>query len=232
MNREHQVIVVGAGIGGLASAIALRRAEIPVLVVERATELREIGAAIGVQTNAVKALCDLGAAGPLLKVGVPLEYYEYYSWQGHLLARWAQGAIGRKLGEPTVVVHRADLQRLLRAALPDETIRLGATCTSFEEDEHGVTVHLDDGSELRGAFLIGADGFHSVVRRQLLGDTPPRYSGWAAYRAIAYFSDDRFPVGLARQILGAGCSFGMWHISDGRVYWVGHDPPARRFDGR
>ncbi len=220
METEDRVIVVGAGIGGLASANALQAAGIPALVLERAAELREIGAAIGVQTNAVRALRRVGLAEELIARGVPIEFYEYLSWAGRRLARWPQGEIGRRLGEPTVVVHRADLQEVLLSGLAPGVVRLGATCESYAEDATGVTVRLTTGEDVRGRFLIAADGLRSTVRPRLVGPDPLRYSGWAAYRGIAHFADGRFPLGYARQILGAGRSFGMWHIRDGRVYWV------------
>src|SRR5207249_3723809 len=124
-----------------------------------AEELTEIGAAIGVQTNAVRALRHIGLADQLIERGVPIEHYEYYSWRGRRLVQWSQGEIGRQLGEPTVVVHRADLQRILVESLGgDEVLRLGSRVTGFAEGDEGVTVHLQDGTEVRGAFLIGADG--------------------------------------------------------------------------
>jgi 2-polyprenyl-6-methoxyphenol hydroxylase-like FAD-dependent oxidoreductase len=215
-----RVIVVGGGIGGLATANALRAAGIPVVVLERAAELREIGAAIGVQTNAVRALRGLGLADPLIERGVPIEYYEYRSWGNRRLVRWSQGRIARELGEPTVVAHRADLQEVLLGGLAPGTVRLGVTCAGYTEDEDGVTVSLAGGDTVRGSLLVGADGLRSSVRAQLLGAGEPRYSGWTAYRGITHFADDRFPPGYARQFLGAGRSFGMWHLSGGRVYWV------------
>jgi 2-polyprenyl-6-methoxyphenol hydroxylase-like FAD-dependent oxidoreductase len=218
---NQRVIVVGGGIGGLAVANALRGVGIPVTVLEQATELAEIGAAIGVQTNAVHALRTMGLADALVRRGVAIEHYEYHSWHGRRLVRWSQGDIGRRLGEPTVVVHRADLQQTLLQGLGDSGIlQLGARCVGYDEDEHGVTVHLADQTVLRGALLIGADGIRSAVRRQLVGEQPPRFSGWVAYRAVTRFDHEEFPVGLARQTLGSGRSFGMWHLSEGRVYWV------------
>ncbi|GAA2149990.1 FAD-dependent monooxygenase [Actinomadura napierensis] len=232
--RKERAIIVGGGIGGLAAAVALDRAGFDVAVLEQAGELREIGAAIGVQTNAVRALRHLGLAEQVIEQGVPIEFYEYHSWRGRRLVRWSQGDIGRALGEPTVVVHRAQLQQVLARAAPG--VRLGQKATGFEQDAGGVTVGLADGSEVRGSMLVGADGLRSLVRAELVGDGEPRYSGWAAYRAVTEFSTAEFPVGHARQTLGAGCSFGMWHLPGGRVYWVatikepeGLDvPPARR----
>jgi 2-polyprenyl-6-methoxyphenol hydroxylase-like FAD-dependent oxidoreductase len=215
---EAQVIVIGGGIGGLAVTIALENAGIQVVTLEQAPEFREIGAAIGVQTNAVHALRGLGLATGIIARGMPIEHYEYYSWRGHRLVQWSQGAIGRKLGEPTVVLHRADLQDLLAGAA--QGVRLGAKAVGFREEPHGVTVQLADGEDVRGAMLIGADGLQSLVRKAVVGDGEPRYSGWVAYRGVSRFSDERFPVGYARQTLGAGCSFGMWHLNNGRVYWV------------
>jgi 2-polyprenyl-6-methoxyphenol hydroxylase-like FAD-dependent oxidoreductase len=224
MTDDNTVLVAGGGIGGLAVANSLLHAGVPVVVLEQAAELTEIGAAIGVQTNAVRALRHIGLADRLIGTGVPIEYYEYYSWRGRRLVRWSQGEIGRRLGEPTVVVHRADLQRTLLQSLRerggDGVLRLGQRVAEYSEDESGVTVTLSGGERVRGGFLVGADGLRSGVRSQLLGDDPLRYSGWVAYRAVTHYADKRFPVGFARQTLGRGRTFGMWHLPDGRVYWV------------
>ena len=81
-------------------------------------------------------------------------------------------------------------------------------------------VTLEGGETVSGDILIGADGLHSTIRRQLLGGAAPRYAGWVALRGIAELETDAFPLGLARQTLGRGRSFGTWHIDGGRIYWV------------
>lgn len=215
-----RVLIAGGGIGGLAAAIALHQRGHDVTVLERATRLSAIGAGIGVQSNAVRALRDLGLTDEVLAAGVPIERYEYVNSRGRPLADWPQGEIGRRMGEPTVVVHRAQLQAALQRPLPGDAIRLNATCVSYAEDDDGVTVVLEDGSSELGDVLIGADGLRSAVRRQLLGDAEPRYAGWIAWRGIADLAVASFPVGLARQTLGRGRSFGTWHIDGGRIYWV------------
>lgn len=234
---DARVLIAGAGIGGLALANALQSHGVPICVFEQASELREIGAAIGVQTNAVHALRRIGLADDLLAAGVPIDQYEYVDWHGRRLARWSQGTISRRLGAPTTVVHRADLQRVLAGPLPPDVVRLGAACTGFRQDDDGVTLRLADGREERGAVLVGCDGLRSVIRRDLLGGEEPRYSGWVALRGIAEgWSHGSFPLGRARQTLGVARTFGTWHISGGRVYWVATlraplgagDPPEGR----
>jgi 2-polyprenyl-6-methoxyphenol hydroxylase-like FAD-dependent oxidoreductase len=215
-----RVLISGGGIGGLATAIALRQRGHEVTVLERAARLTAIGAGIGVQSNALRALRSLGVAGDVLAAGVPIERYEYVNSRGRLLASWSQGEIGRKLGEPTVVLHRAQLQDALLHPLPDGVVRLGAAVTEYAEDAEGVTVTLGDRGTVQGDVLVGADGLHSVVRAQLLGAVPARYAGWIAWRGIAELTLASFPIGLARQTLARGRSFGTWHLDGGRVYWV------------
>lgn len=214
------VIVAGGGIGGLSTAIALTRRGHEVTVLERATQLTAIGAGIGLQCNAVRALRALDLCDEILAAGIPIERYEYVDTRGRGIAGWPQGEIGRKLGEPTVVVHRAQLQAALLAALPRDVIRLGARCTGYHDNGTGIAVQLEGGATVYGDLLVGADGLRSIVRAQLLGDAPPRYAGWIAWRGIAELSVPEFPLGLARQSLGRGRSFGTWHIGDGRIYWV------------
>jgi len=138
-----------------------------------------------------------------------------------------------------VVIHRADLRKALLDGLDPSIVRLGSRITRFEEDPAGVTVHFEDGRQERGGLLVAADGINSVIRRQMLGETGKRYSGWVAIRGITTFDHPAFPKTHARQFLGRGRSFGMWRITGGRIYWVativaeenaGDSPKGRKQD--
>lgn len=218
---DERVLVVGGGIGGLATANAFSKAGYDVRVFEQASELTEIGAAIGIQTNAIKALASFGRDEAVRSRGEQLEFYEYWSWSGKRLVHWPQGDIGRRLGAPNVVIHRADLQFALLEGLDPSVVQLGCRVAGYDEDGAGVTLRTVSGDEHRGGLLVAADGINSVVRRQMLGETGKRYAGWVALRGIATFESSLFPKGYARQFLGRGRSFGMWHLPNGRVYWVG-----------
>src|SRR5215204_4261245 len=106
---DERILIVGGGIGGLAAANAFSQAGYEVSVFEQAAELREIG----VQTNAMKALASFGRDEAVRAEAEQLEHYEYWSWKGKRLVHWPQGDIGRRLGAPNVVIHRADLQSAL-----------------------------------------------------------------------------------------------------------------------
>ena len=214
-----KVMIVGAGIGGLTAAIALRRAGVGTTVFERAGELREVGAGLLLAANAVRALDELGLSEKVRRLGTPASAARILSWRGETLTDVPADELEKRLGTPSAAVHRADLQGLLLRELGEENVRLGATCSSFEQDEESVTALVVDGSEERGDALIGADGLNSTIRTSLFGGEKPRYAGYTACRAVVEPSHELLPWGVGFESWGSGARFGCAHIGGGRVYW-------------
>jgi FAD-dependent urate hydroxylase len=215
-----RAMVVGGGIGGLTAAVALRRAGVEAVVFEKAGELREIGAGISLWANAMKALQKLGLYEAVLAIGRPLRPKgELRSPSGEVFYEFPAAAMEERFGGVTGVVHRADLQKTLHAALGEEAIRLGAEVTGFEQDKGGVVVRFAGGREERCELLVGADGLHSVVREQLLDDGPPLYAGYVAWRGVAELGDEPSPDGGAFETWGGGERFGLVNLGRRRVYW-------------
>ena len=214
-----KALIIGGGIGGLMAAIALRKAGLDVAVFERAPELREVGAGITLWANAARVLRQLGVGPSVEAVSTPLTQAEIRNWRGKLLAADDLGRLGEKLGAPSVGVHRADLQRELAKAAGPEVVRLGRECVGFAADSEGVTARFADGSEERGDLLIGADGLHSRIRSQLLGDEKPRYAGYTAWRGVGLIDHPAVPLRLTLLAVGRGSQFGILPIGQGRTYW-------------
>ena len=214
MNRA---IIVGGGIGGISAALALRQAGIDAHVYERVPELREVGAGLGVWTNAMRVLDQLGVGDRVREIARPLRIAEVASSSGKVLARThIHEAVGDDHAA-NFILHRADLHDVLLSALPPECLHLGFGCADLEQDDGGVTVRFDNGEQVRGAIAIGADGLHSVVRRQLWGDEPLRYSGQTCYRGISPIAPP--DPQLIREIQGPGLRAAICPMDDHRVYW-------------
>src|SRR3954469_11225870 len=127
---RDRVLIVGGGIGGLAAARAPPRGGVEGPVFERAPELKEVGAGLSLWSNAVKALGRLGLADAVVARGSVIERAQTLTADGRLLSEGPLGAIGRKAGAPSIVVHRADVQQVLASAAG--VIHLGAACVGIE----------------------------------------------------------------------------------------------------
>jgi FAD-dependent urate hydroxylase len=214
------VLIIGAGPGGLTAAIALRRVGIEATLFERAPELGTIGAGIGVQSNAMRALMRLGIGERLIDAGTEMREQEIYDHRGTLLLRLPQGEAADAFGTPTISLLRSDVQLALVDALDDGVLQLGSECTAVEQDAEGVTAHFADGRSERGALLIGADGGRSVVRKHIYGekDAKPRYSGVTIWRSVVQL-DGALPDDTARGYLAPGQTFVMFPVGRQRIYW-------------
>ena len=206
-------IVVGGGIGGLSAAIALRRAGIQAEVYERAPELREVGAGIGLWPNATRQLRRWGLLDEVMRRGFAFTRGEVRAADGTVLAALPFPAADA----PGVLIHRAELHAVLADALPPWVVRTGAEFRRVEPTANGIAAHFADGEWAGGPFLVGADGLWSAVRRHLLDDGDPVYRGYPVWRGVA-------PAGAVEwrvltETLGRGRRFGIVPIGGGRTAW-------------
>lgn len=233
----QKAVVIGAGIGGLTTAIGLRQAGIDVKVYERRTEPSRLmtGGGFMLWHNAFVALQKLSLDERVGKVSSEILFHEFQSDRGRTLARWAIAPESERIGAPAVALRRSDLNALLLDEAGDAVV-LGAQCVGFEQDADGVTVKFADGSEERADVLIGADGMRSAVRNTLRHghDLPPRYAGYTAWQAIAELpGEDVVPSGTFFNLWGrGGLRFLYCRLNDREVYWdaITSDGASARFD--
>lgn len=211
-------IIVGGGIGGLCAAISLRKAGLEVKVYEQAAELRAVGAGLTIWANAIKALRRLGVADQVIRAGAKIERGELRTSSGRVLSRSHPGELEERFHEPTVALHRAELHEILLDALPKGTVSLGAHCTGFEDDGESVAASFSSGQSERADLLVGADGIHSVIRRQLFPEVRPRYSGYTTWRGVVETRDEA-ALGTTSESWGCGARFGIVRVDRERVYW-------------
>jgi salicylate hydroxylase len=186
---DCHVIIIGAGIGGLAAALALQRHGLRVSVYEQAPELREFGAGLVVTPNAMHALdfLDVGEAiAATSNVSAELLIKHYRT--GEVLQHRSHGDAYRlKYGAGYFQVHRADLHNALSAAVlanDPGCIRLAHTFSNLVQDHTGVVARFANGAVATGDALIGCDGGRSVVRDKVHGSAPVAYTGQVAFRAL------------------------------------------------
>jgi 2-polyprenyl-6-methoxyphenol hydroxylase-like FAD-dependent oxidoreductase len=183
MRKGPSIAIVGAGIGGLAVAAALRQIGIDACVHEQAARFSRIGAGIQMMPNSMKVLRRIGVEEKLRRTA-----FMPYS---HLNRQWDTGEIKRELpmpeelfGAPYLCMHRADLHEALASAVPEEAIHLGKKLVGLEQGASQVTLVFADGTRARADAVVGADGVHSVVRDIIVGPDEPIHKGRIAYRAV------------------------------------------------
>jgi 2-polyprenyl-6-methoxyphenol hydroxylase-like FAD-dependent oxidoreductase len=211
-----RILIIGGGIGGLATAIGLRLHGHEPIVFEQASQLREVGAGVSLWPNALRAADHLGIGDAIHQQAVSEGQGGMRSWDGMLLSEMDIEEFRATLGDVTVVLHRAELLALLHQALGDVPVTLSARCLTVTQDEQGVVAHFADGTQAQGDLLIGADGLRSKVRESLFGFAPPTYSGYTGWRAIIEFEHTKLTAGIS---IGRGAQVGQVPMSHNRVYW-------------
>lgn len=194
MARARRIAVVGAGLGGLATAIALRQRGFEVDVYEQAPELGEFGAGINISPNSVKVFDAMGLTGKLHAVASEPGGMTWRKWDADEISYVLPYAdFEQRYGSTYYVVHRSDLHRLLSEAVPASSIHLRKRVRSVDSRGGTVGLSFEDGSSAEADVVVGADGIRSAVRACLFGGEGPQYAGTMCWRALA--PTDALPEG-------------------------------------
>jgi len=216
MAKTPQIAIIGAGIGGLAAACALRRHGFAVTVYERAAELGEVGAGLQIGPNAVKVLRALGVFEALRPLAFDPTNTVSLAWDdAHLRFREPlRATAAARFGAPYVMAHRADLHRVLMERLPDAGIVRNAQCVGTASTATGARADFADGRTIEADVVVGADGINSAVRETLFGPQPARYTGQMAWRCMV-------PIACVPTRVGPGGAVAVGR--DEYVGWIGPD---------
>src|ERR1700730_11947191 len=184
MARPLSIAIVGAGMGGLASAVALRRVGIDVTVHEQAVQFSRLGAGIQIGCKAMKVLRELGLESKLRQQSFYPRSWNNKDWRtGEVKFDMVfGGAAERKFGAPYLLAHRGDLHAALASAVPDECIKLNHRLVGLDEAGSGVRLSFANGAVAVADAVVGADGVHFLVRDLLFGVSPVNFTGRIAYR--------------------------------------------------
>lgn len=212
MVNQLPVIVVGAGLGGIAAALGLARGGRRVLILEQAAELGVIGYGIQLGPNVFPLFRKLGVEQQILAhAHFPSEVLMLDAITGERVIGVDTGpAFRERFKDPYIAIHRVDLHAVLLdacRALPNVEIRTSTSFVASEESEDRVTVRTGNGNAIDGCALIGADGLGSSVRRDLFGDEPTKPIGYVAHRTIVPMSSVPRGVGRDEVILWGGPGF-------------------------
>ncbi|MBS0524574.1 MAG: FAD-dependent monooxygenase [Proteobacteria bacterium] len=186
MTNKLKVAVIGAGMGGLAAAAALRKVGHDVTIYEQARQFARLGAGIQIGCNAMHVLRGLGLEDRLRADTFYPRSWNNRDWKsGEVLFDIRFGAEAEQAyGAPYLLAHRGDLHAALASAVPAGIVKLDHRLTGIDQTAGGVRLSFENGTVLPADAAIGADGVHSVVKTALFGDDEPNFTGRIAYRTV------------------------------------------------
>jgi 2-polyprenyl-6-methoxyphenol hydroxylase-like FAD-dependent oxidoreductase len=224
-----KINIVGGGIGGLTTAIALQKKGFSVKIYEAAPVIREVGAGLWVAANAINIFERLGIADDIKKAGNQLESSMLADHKGKPMTLVDFKKIINSYGNGTTTIHRAKLQAILMNHVAGGSIEIGKRLKKIENtisdtntdarQKEVVKVYFEDGTTSESDILIGADGIHSQVRAHLFGTIPLRYSNQTCWRGIAKMRLNDTKNGAELWGTKGGLRSSYVQINDEEVYW-------------
>jgi len=212
-----KAIIIGAGIGGLTTGIALEQAGIDVEIYERVPEMKAVGAGLTLWANAIYALDKIRVGNAIRDFGVVAKAGGIHSMTGDNVMVTDTATLEHQVRIPTIVIHRAELQAVLEEAFND-VVHYAKQLRCYQQHGDKVCAYFEDGTQTEGDILIACDGIHSVVRQQMFPESKPIYSGYTAFRGVVDFDHEQI-ANMWGESWGYGNRFGITPLNQNRVYW-------------
>lgn len=206
--------IIGGGIAGLCTALALQNRGIRAEVFEASPKLEPVGAGLGLGANAMLAFKELGIYDDVVQIGKSLPSFTLYDHLGKRISH-TQFDPNDTIGSFTI--HRANLHELLLSRLDPAQIHLGKRVVKYQAEDFSVSLTFDDGSTHITNYLIVADGIHSAVRQTLLPASVPRYSGYTCWRAV--IDNTSLKISQSSETWGSKGRIGLVPLPDNLLYW-------------
>ncbi|WP_044102702.1 FAD-dependent urate hydroxylase HpxO [Acinetobacter pittii] len=215
------VVIIGAGMGGLTTGIALKKFGHQVRIFEQTEKILPVGAAISLWSNGVKCLNYLGLTEKIAKLGGQMDDLAYVDGlTGDVMTQFSLLPLIEEVGQRPYPVARADLQNMLMDEFGRDQIYLGKKMVSLEDKTDSVEVHFADGSSTQADLLIGADGTHSLTRTYVLGQqVQRRYAGYVNWNGLVEISEDLAPAQQWTTYVGEGKRASLMPVADGKFYF-------------
>jgi 2-polyprenyl-6-methoxyphenol hydroxylase-like FAD-dependent oxidoreductase len=213
-----KIAIIGGGIGGLTTALALKQSGKEVVVYESASEIKPVGAGIVMANNAMQVFKELGVSHKIEEAGCKISNIRITDSQLKTLSLAELTRFEKKYNVYNVAIHRADLQRILANEIGYDNIQLSKRLSKIEKGSD-FKLTFEDGTVVTADVVIGADGIKSVVRKQLFGTSNIRDTKQKCWRGVAEFDWIEKYNNQAFEAWGKGKRFGFVKISEKKVYW-------------
>jgi len=212
-----KITIIGAGIAGLTTAIALNKIGIETRIFEAAPHLKPVGAGLGLAPNAIKAFRKIGIADKIIPLGRQLPYFKILTPTGKIISVNDSLAISAKFGTDNFTIHRAQLHEALLNELDAASIFLNKRAVALESRKEKIKLTFADNTTYETDFLIVADGINSALRNLVIPAAKVRYAGYTCWRAVIQAPD--LPLVGATETWGANGRFGLVPLTQNQLYW-------------
>lgn len=214
---SQKITIIGCGIAGLTTALALKQKGFETELFEAAPEVKALGAGLGLGINAMLCFRKLGIEDQVYAAGKELSGIVFYDQKGKAISSSDTDKLSRELGASTIAIHRAALHECLQQQVSDIPLYTNKRAIGIKSHENETEIFFEDGTSHHTSALIIADGIHSPIRQQLVPGSTPRYAGYTCWRGVT--DNPGIPLEKSTETWGADGRFGLTPLANNIIYW-------------